>query len=434
MLRARARKEDKLDQTVQGIGLAMGSPPIDENSTSILGVAAEKFANNAMALPSALGEGLAIGAAGVEAAGGEIGEIFGAGEKPLGQRFDERLEANRQMFPASALKDIPAPTVDDVKAAGKAFQTAAPVPEFFKEQMEPITGPQPDFGQEFGRQKFLQTARSQLEQVASPVQDFAGEALGDAATVLTGRAPIAKASRGKGLTPTFRFATTPGARKQIQDVLNSKGVQGALKVTGRSAEAGLEGLALSILDGNDPIEMGAFAAGTQAAGTLSLAAANFANPLTQKGRSNLLMTAAGIGAILTVAENAVPGDQGSFLSNVETGFDKISMGLIAGTLAGVAGAGRLNSTKLGENLPIIADGITSLPRASLQSAIQDIMSESQTGSTQSRAVFETMLRNPTVFDDAEIRRLNRAFEKKRFGAEVEKLMQRKDFRDKLSAR
>lgn len=272
----------------------------------------------------------------------------------------------------------------------------------------------------------FQTARAEQEtrQEAAPIATLAGETAGDIATILTGRAPgvtrAAQASTRAARVPAVQIS--PGFRRAIDRTFKSKTVTGLGKAAGKATEAGLEGATLAILQGNDPLEVGAFTAAGQTAGSLFLKLG-----VTKAG---LAGTALATAAWLQAFESVTPGDNRTILSNIETGFEKASYALAVGTMAGLAGAGRLRgrAPKAFEDFPKLIDGVTAIPRAALVSLFNDSQRDTD---GRMKAVVSTLAEEPETFSPRERDRIVRAVKKGNLLDTIDGLAKSKSFRRKL---
>lgn len=227
----------------------------------------------------------------------------------------------------------------------------------------------------------------------------------------------------------FEFA--PSLSSAIKSLpKTSKGFATLLNRTGRSAEAGLEGAVLSILNDGDPLETAAFAAGGQAAGSVALGMLTglFSGNFAQVG-TNLAIGAVSVGATLQLLKSVTPGGQDFSLESIESGFNKVALGIAAGALAGVAGAGRVTSKFPVSAFPKLADALTSIPRAATISVLNDALNN-----TQTEKVIQQLAQDPNYFGPAAARRLERAFRNPdiSINSVIEDLMEQKAFREKLA--
>ena len=255
-----------------------------------------------------------------------------------------------------------------------------------------------------------------------PKSTMGGEIAGDVATIFTGRvgaragasANPSSIAAGRGVIPYIE----PGLRKQL-DTITSRVLKSHLpRGIGRAAETGFEGATLAALQNGDPVETGAYAAGVQAGGSLMQ---TMAKPLMS---SSGLRNAVIMGYIgLQAAQNLVPGGTPDTLNTISTAVTK-TVGMFAlGAMASAAGTSRITGS-LKQNLPNFADAVTTIPRATWISLVNDI-SRDETGNTS--RVVEQFAHNPEQFGPGVMVRLQRAMEQGKVGEEVESLMQIPEF-------
>ena len=263
-------------------------------------------------------------------------------------------------------------------------------------------------GEKFGERKEreLLDINTESERLATkfPKATGIGDVAGDVATIFTGRMPAVNkiAKLEKALEGAARKlipkVTTPGLKAATVEALNSNKVRTLAKGLGRSLEAGLEGASLDLIKGGDGLEVGMYTAAGQAAGSLSLQA------VTKPAGMAIAGAAIAFGAIVQILKDTAPGDQGGFISSVEFGFEKVQLALVLGALSGLAGAGRVR----GKNFPILTDAITTIPRASLISFLQDYVSASAEEQASADQVLEKLSTDPEFFGDELTQRLEKA--------------------------
>lgn len=291
-----------------------------------------------------------------------------------------------------------------------------------------------------------QQARTEAMQQQSPTSFWLGQIGGDVMTLMTARAPIASA-RGqsqlaaisaakaaeKAGTPLALAPSVAAALKSA--TVNSKTTATLLNRAGRAVETGLEGFALAALNGQaDPIETAAFAAGTQAAGSVLLSGmAGLLSGGPTKAGTKLAISAVAIGALMQIFKAATPAGDGSpveVLSSLDAGFNKVALGLAAGVVSGAAGMGRVTNRFPVTALPQVADMITSMPRAATISVLTQILDD-----PAAEAVVSKISTDPGYFDPASLRRIERAFvdENVNISTTIEELMNNREFRQKFEA-
>ena len=254
-----------------------------------------------------------------------------------------------------------------------------------------------------------------------PNATAAGEFLGDAATLFLGRAPgVKRRAQSTALVPV-RAELPAGTRRLFDRAFRSKSVQRLGRAARRSGETGIEAATISVLNGGDPAETAAWAMGMQAVGSGSLAI------LPRSGKGVLGFFAAGMAGatLLQLAKSATPGGQDSFVDSVNSSFDKLKWALVAGVSAGALGLGRKGG-KLAQDVPLLADALTAIPRGAAISFISD-----QTKDKRIEPVVNKMVSDPKFFTPDEYRRLGRALQSEKIS--VSEMLDRMS-RDKAFAK
>ena len=260
-----------------------------------------------------------------------------------------------------------------------------------------------------------------------PISTAIGRVGGDVATLLTGRAPFTRAlARPASATRATSFA--PGASRIADRALKSPAMQKLARGARRSTEAGLEGASLAILNGGDPVETAAFAAGGQAVGSAALTLGKL--PLSLKG---LAGTAIAVTALFQLFKSATPGGKDRVLESSESAFNKILFGIGVGALAGLAGLGRLRGGKLAEDLPKITDAITAIPRAAALSLLTEFTKEGD--GSRIEPIVQKLAENPGFFLPIERRQLERALTSESVSVlnTIDSLMRSDAFKEKVEA-
>lgn len=254
---------------------------------------------------------------------------------------------------------------------------------------------------------------------ANPNASAFGNVAGDALSILAGRAPFVRANAAPKAAAAVK-EVAPGFKKFAQQVWESPAVQKLASGAGRAGEAGLEGAALAALKDGDPLETAAYAAGGQAAGSLALQLADFSGAKdilkgdVFKGVGKLTMAAVLTGSAMQYLDAAVPGNKDWLIENIETGYDKVLLMMLAGAGAGLAGAGRIK----GENFPVLADAVTALPRGAIISLWEDLA-----GNDDAKKAMSLLASRPDAHSKAQIQALEKGiFDKgESFSREVERL-------------
>jgi hypothetical protein len=283
-------------------------------------------------------------------------------------------------------------------------------------------------------------------QQQSPNAFWLGQIGGDMMTLMTVRAPIASAS-GRGQLAAVQaakmaektgmpVALAPNVASALRNAaVNSGTTKTLLNRLGRAGETGMEGFVLAALNGQaDPMETAAFAAGTQAAGSVLLGGMTglLSGGPTRAG-AKLAISAVAIGAMLEIFKAVTPAGEGSsveVLKSLDSGFNKVALGLAGGIVSGAAGMGRVTNRFPVTALPQVADMITSLPRAATLSVLTNVLED-----PAAEAVIKKISTDPTYFDAGSLRRIERAFvdERVNLSSTIEDLMNNREFRQKFEA-
>ena len=418
-----AAREKTLASDIEGrIAAREAELSKNETPTPFLDQVGKTFANNALAAIPAAGEVLSKGVAGTEAA------LEGGVSVMTGGDFDFERRANRNMqFPPFAqLNNIPRPTINEVGTAiREAPESIANLPLSMGRQVHVGsdllgTERQPNIPAEPFSGRFddeLASLNQEQERVAEkfPFETRAGQVVGDALTLMTGRAPLARginAAEKTFIAKKFSESMTePSIRKAAENVWDSKAVRSLLRGTGRAVETGVEASVLSILNGNDPVETAAFAVGGQLGGSAAIKIGEglLSGGPTQIG-AKILLASVSFGALIQMGKQTIPGGAESeiveLLGSMSEGFDKVQISLILGALSTAAGAGRLRSS----NMPEIADAIATLPRAASISMLGDYLRASSEEQQTIDATLKQLQQDPDFFGPEITEKLNSGLE------------------------
>lgn len=403
--------------------IAGPAPRTPQNSTAMqAGVRAglERFTQAATSVPEVIGQGL------LNIPNTAYRDIAGLADLVTGQRESATLPQQGPLVMPNLL-DAP----DVFAGAQRLGEGAAALATGDFNQFQPDAENQ---------QRIISESMAREHPIATAV----GQVAGDAATLGTLRSPVAKArslaevgvaeraaqvraahqkAAEAGKIKGFRFADSlPEALKEATAQSTSFGA--LMNRTGRAAETGLEGAALAILQDGDPLEMAAYSAGGQAAGSLLLGGLSgmFSGKMGIAG--NLAVASIGVGTLIQIAKSGTPGGQDRILQSIEQGFNKVTLGLATGALAGVAGAGRFPI----KALPAVSDALTSLPRAATLSVLNDALND-----TRVEIVINKLQSDPEYFGPTAARRMERAFRNPSISISgvVDDLMEQKPFREKF---
>lgn len=279
------------------------------------------IAANALSIPHATGELLALGGAIPKTLGSVVAGKMRGEPYNIGERFSAARAEQAQSLPASALLSLPDPDAKDVLAAIGTVPQA--INRFkgdvakFRESGGPAPNPYSAIGTGFNEAQGLED----LAEAEHPYASSMGRTAGDIATMLA-------------LRPGERMGGLLGFKEPALG--ESAGLDRAAKVLGRGlgrvGETGFEGAVLSALGDGDPAETAAYTGGIQAlgSGALSAKSAILANPLKSVGSLWL-----GHEMFKSIA----PGPQDAFTSK-DTAVNEVTGALALGLLASAAGAGR----------------------------------------------------------------------------------------------
>ena len=265
--------------------------------------------------------------------------------------------------------------------------------------------------------------REQLR-VDEPMKSTLGEFGGDVMTLLGGRLPktgsggLLDDAMGKGIEAlTRKFGTAERGMKAVgRDLVTSPTFGRMIRGFERAGETGIEGAALAILQGGDPVETAAYAAGGQLAssGALSLAQGGFEWPLRfaqnpSMGRFTKAMFGVAANAVvastfLNLLQNAVPGGDDSPLLAEESAFEKLLAGLAIGLVVGIPGKRPKPGGRL-DRFPSLADAILTVPRTVILRMAQSMAEDPAV----EKAVL-VMGSSPDSFTDKQLKQFNKAAE------------------------
>lgn len=276
----------------------------------------------------------------------------------------------------------------------------------------------------------------------NPAAYFMGGVSGDILTLVTGRAPIAKSRGLANLGNQQKVKMLNKAEKAdislaptVSEVLDlstrrSSSFRTLLNRAGRAGEAGAEGFVLAALNGEaDPVETMGFAAGMQGAGSLALSGmGDLVSGGFTKAGLKIGIASFAIGSLIQLANSSLRDGNDFVLDSMENGYSKVLLGLAAGAVSGLSGYGRVTKNFPTSAGPKIADMITSMPRAVVNSLFTEAMEDPATMS-----VVKKLAINPNYFSPEATRRLERGYLNGNFRNELESLMLNDDFRRQFEA-
>ena len=252
-----------------------------------------------------------------------------------------------------------------------------------------------------------------------PVSTGLGGAGGTIAPLIAGRLSSARtlARKTSAVAPAQTAKQRAGFLNLVRRVFKSRSVGSFKHGVGRTGETAFEATVLSALSGGNPVETAAFAAGGQAAGSLSLTAA-FKHPVFSAAT---LVGLAGLTTALQVGKTVAPGGNNYILQSIESAFDKMTIALAAGLVAGVAGTGRVRGRQFTKDVPEIADMMTSVPRASWIS-----MFDQRAKGPEIDALAKDMLNSPERYTEKQVNSLVASFRNGNLDETAKKIISERD--------
>jgi hypothetical protein len=208
------------------------------------------------------------------------------------------------------------------------------------------------------------------------------------------------------------------ARSKV--LMQSPGFNALLRGAGRTAEAGLEGTALALLEDKDPATAAAFSAGTQ--GLVSAGTEGLMRKFTKL--PSRVATLAVNGAILTGAIYGLgvlaPGEIKDYEAQ-KAATHKIILGYTLGAGLSLFGA-RARSGANSVDFPRLTDALASAPRNMMQKIMIDYLNSDETKRMELKGKLTSMYNNLDKFSEGQLRDLSAAFNSstERFYNELDK--------------
>lgn len=346
----------------------------------------------ALAIPSATGDLLAMGAAGAE--GLPAGVIPGGRGFEFGQRYREQ----QNMFPANALRAIPRPRTNEVQAFGESMPAIFPGGDTWRGRYETRLG-------ELDEQE---AREAQLHPVASTTGDIAGSI----ASLLIGKKPLQPTIREveKRIAGRSVFGAASqidsGMLRVVDRALSSQMIRRPIRGAGRAAETGLEAAVLEVLNDaeNNPILAAGLASGGQ------MAASGFAQALQSMTKGGVGPTALrfSVAALSTaglwqMVKSASPGGRDRILESIETGYDKVTYALMLGVLGAFVG-GRGRDSKLAEDIPNLVEAFTTVPRGATLEWLSRMVDAPEEEQEQFEGLLDRIQRDPDYEGETDFER------------------------------
>lgn len=253
-----------------------------------------------------------------------------------------------------------------------------------------------------------------------PMSAMLGDAAGGAASLVGLRSPIAAKSAISQLDHVRNVQAAQAlAQRSFGAVANSPKLSSAINEAfkrsttlrslgnraGRAAEVGFEGATLAFLNGGDPLEIAAYGAGGQAAGSLLLGGISIVSGRGGLGSKGLRLmgAAAGVAGLIQLVKTATPGGENSVIESVKSGFEKVTLGLALGAISGLAGTGRVANRFPVRALPELADAITAIPRGAAISVLNEALKDKNV-----EKVVDKLRSDPNYFGTSATNQINRA--------------------------
>lgn len=402
----------------------------------------DRSVNAIASTPAALGElaaqGVAATGGGINAARDSIVNKISGVPADFIDNFLNRREELLNTQPLSGLQNLPRPPAD-LGENIRAFNQATSV-DF--ENLFPDDAP--SAADRFSQAQDDEALRTEQARELFPKMFGAGEVAADVGSVLTARAPLARArapgQAAKRLAVIEDAKKTlaelpPGVNTKVNDVFtetvlpffkdtSARAKSGVLK----AGETGLEGALLAALNENDLESSFGLAAGAQGAGSLSLF-------LVEKP-SKRLLPAVGLAWVASeMMKAAGPGSQ-DFFESKDFAIQKLVAVMGAGAVSAMAGAGRFRGPTA-ERFPAFMDSLTAVPRGAVVSLLSDLTKAQESGDPSVMQVMERFATSPSTFNENQQNALMRAMRSGKEGAftrEVQRLMDNEDFVRRLDRR
>lgn len=385
----------------------------------------EGFGDAALGLvsPPVYGDALAAVDAGLQTGVANVGSFLGFGNEPAS--FADTYADAQQRWPASMLRAGPRFTTNKAAAGVDFLKALAPGGQ---SPMEAYEGTLTDLNQQ-----------SQLREQQYPIRSLIGDAVGQGIALGLGRAPagpkIKSIEEWIARYPAA-FAEKGTMLKVVEDFLNAPSFRKVLRGGFRAGEAGTEAAALSILNSSDPSEAIPFAVGTQVAGSGVLSMMQGARSMAANSPGlAFLATALGTASIAQIVKDLIPGGADDFNASVEFGFEKVSMALGLGMIAGLIGAGRVRGEgSIAKNAQEIADAVTSMPRTAVIAGARDLLEAPPDKQEMVSQTFDIIFSDPSALNEQNLKKLNKALKDGQFIAGFDSLWQDPQFVQRLFAR
>lgn len=308
--------------------------------------------------------------------------------------FAQMREQARQVFPASAL--IAGPRISSADLTGGA------------QALGGLLDPDSTIAERFRAGKQADIDFQQRLAQEHPIATGAGNIVGDAATLATGRVAmtgrLVEMQQMQKARQLATAATTrnlgPGARRVLERTLRGVKDSKFQRGVGRVAETGIEGAIMGALHDADPAQTALYAATAQAAGSASLGTLSAVMKSKAGVLGGLTGTALGLAGAHQLFKSASPGGRDRILESVEGGFNETVTLVGLGLAAGLAGLSRGRNSALFEDLPRVVEGTTATLRGSLLSVMTGMADELNRGVSTTGPTIEHYVADPDSFRPA----------------------------------
>ena len=282
-----------------------------------------------------------------------------------------------------------------------------------------------EFQQRSAREAYLEKASRDKQPTAQAI----GRTGGDIASLLTGRSGFVK--KAAKAVPRAAANFTPGTARAAQRWFAGPKMQRLARGAGHTGTVGFEEALLAASQDGSPGTAAAIAAAGQAGGSLALSIGKL--PLSVKG---LAATAIGLTALIQMGKEATPGGQNRILESSESAFQKMVYTAAVAGVAGLGGSGRLSARhgyKIGQDMPLVADAITGIPRGTAMSIVAQVTNENRSGSNRIERTLTELAGNPGVFTDKERSTLTKGINSGDIAGAIDTLSKDVGFQEKLRA-
>jgi len=271
-------------------------------------------------------------------------------------------------------------------------------------------------------------------QQQNPMATSFGQLAGEGVGLMLGRGMAKGGAGGSGFIPKAteetgayisaigaKLTENPGMARAISDQFKRGVMHDLARAAGKAAETSLEGAAVAMLQGGDPLEMAAYSAGAQVIGSAMLAPSHglFSGGALRAGLKIGLAAAATM-SVIQIAKSGTPGGDNRILESIETGYDKVLFAIALGGLSAAAGMGRVP----GKNLPMLTDAVTAIPRGATLSILQSVLNDREQGVDTTERALTALATNPMQFNKSQRAAMERGLTDGSFGDTVNRLIER----------